>query len=116
MALARALVTLVHQSITYHPGDTFEYAGELKDAASEGMEWVTKKTTKVFDEAKAEVLKALQQAAAEAHRLLDDLKNQLSADPSRGDLVAQVLEAETKAQDADQAVAAAAMPAETDLV
>lgn len=115
MALARALVQMVHKSIMYFPGDTFEYEGKLKDAAVDGMEWVTKTTDKAFEAAKAEALEALKTAATAAHALLLDLKTQLEADPSRADLIAQVLDAETKAQDADKAVADAT-PADEPLV
>ena len=105
MPTARALVQLIHENIMRFPGDTFEYAGKLKGEAIEGMEWVNKKTDAAFEDTKAKALAELQKIHDDAVVYLEDVRGQLEADPSRGDLITQVLDAETKVQDTAKAVA-----------
>ena len=114
MALARALTPLLHNSFMYQPGETFEFEGELKGDISEGMEWVTKKTTAAFEKTQADALQALQDTANALRHAYADLKAQLEADPTRNDLVQPVLDAEIAAQEAEKAVTAA--QPDTDLV
>ena len=105
----RALVTLLHNSTLYKPGDIFEYAGELLGHVEEGMEQVTKKTTAAWDKAKAEAHAELTAKAQSLRHIYDDIKSQLDADPSRGELIQLVLDAETAwhAAEADVAKASA---------
>lgn len=116
MALARALVTLYHQNAMRVPGEEFEYEGELKDPSVDGMEWVNKKTTAAAKKAAAEALKALQATATQIETDLLALKIELEKDPSRSDLVAQVLETESKLADAQKAVQDATPTESDDLV
>ena len=108
MPTARALVQLVHENIMRFPGDTFEYAGKLKGDLSEGMEWVTKKSDAAYEDTKAAARAVLQKASEDTVAFYNDVRGQLEADPSRGDLITQVLDAETKVQDTAKAVADAA--------
>jgi len=111
MAMARALVKLVHNCVLRLEGDIFEYEGKLKGLAEEGMEWVTPKSDKAYAKAQAEAWAALRANVDAAEGRYHDIQSQLTADPSRGDLVAQVLDAETKLQEAQAALAAADVPA-----
>jgi Tfp pilus assembly protein PilO len=116
MALARALVTLYHQNTMRVPGEEFEYEGKLDNPATDGMEWVNKKTTAAAKKAAADKLAALQDEAAQIKTALDALRVELEQDPSRSDLVAQVLETESKLQDAEKAVVDATPADDADLV
>ncbi len=107
MAQARALTTMFHDGRIYQPGDVFEYSGELNDPTTDGMEWVTKKTNAAFAKAEAEAKQALVDKAQALTDRLSALKAELEADPSRGDLVQQVLDAQTAADDAAKEVSAA---------
>lgn len=110
MAQVRALTTLFHNNTLFRAGDVFEYADELaaklKGDVSEGMELVTKATTKAFAKAQAEAQKALEDTAAALRKSYESVKAELEADPTRGDLVQKVLDAETAANDAAKAATA----------
>ena len=108
MAQVRALTTLFHNSILYKAGDLFEYADEaaakLTGDISEGMELVTKKTTSAFAKAQAAARKALEDTAASLRAHYEGLKAELEKNPTRGDLVQLVLDAEAAAHEADKAL------------
>jgi len=114
MALARALTTIFHEGTLLNAGDTFDYEGELSDPTVDGIEWVTKKTTAAFDKAEQAAQQALVEKATALSDRLAALKAELDADPSRGDLVQQVLDAQTASDEAAKEVAdgAAALSAE----
>lgn len=107
MAQVRALTTLFHNNMLLKAGDVFEYADEaaakLTGAAHEGMELVTKKTTTAFAKAQAEVQKALEDTATSLRKHYESLKAELEANPTRGDLVQKVLDAEAASKDAAKA-------------
>lgn len=115
MAQVRALTTLFHEGTMRKAGDVFDYeaADALKNPAIDGMELVTKKSNAAFAKAQAEAHQALVDTAAALHANYDALKAELDADPTRGDLVQKVLDAEAAAAEADKAVAA---DAQSDLV
>ncbi len=108
MAQVRALTTIFHNGFLLKAGDLFEYADELaaklKGDVSEGMEVVTKTTTKAFAKAQAEARKALEDTAASLRKHYEGLKAELEANPTRGDLVQLVLDAETAARNAESAI------------
>lgn len=110
MAQVRALTTIFHNGFLLKAGDLFEYADELaaklKGDVSEGMEVVTKATTKAFAKAQADAQKALDDTAAALRKAYEQLKAELEADPTRGDLVQKVLDAQTAADDAAKAATA----------
>ena len=110
MAQVRALTTLLHNNVLYRAGEVFEYADEMAKELTgdviEGMELVTKKTTAAFAKAQAEAQKALDDTAASLQAHYAALKAELEADPTRGDLVQKVLDAEVAAADAAKAAAA----------
>jgi len=107
MAQVRALTKLLHNSIIREAGEVFDMADDmvakLTGDVSEGMELVTKKTTAAYAKAQAEAQAALQATANALRSAYNDLKSQLDADPSRGDLVQRVLDAEAAAVDAEKA-------------
>ena len=95
MALVRALVTVFDKGILYKAGDTFEYEGTLTDPNVDGIELVTKKTTLEYDKKTLAEKQALIDNVEALKARWVDLQTQLSADPSRADLVQQVLDAES---------------------
>lgn len=107
MAKVRALTTIFHNGFLIKAGEIFEYADEAAAALTgdiaEGLELVTKKTTSAFVKAQAEARKAVEETAAALRRHFDALKAELDADPTRGDLVQKVLDAEAAAHDAEKA-------------
>ena len=109
MAQVRALTTLLHASIIRIPGDVFEMADEivaqLTGDVSEGLELVTKKTTAAYAKLEAEARAEVVAKAVALRAAYNDLKAQLDADPTRGDLVQPVLDADIAATDAEKAAA-----------
>ena len=107
MAQVRALTKLLHNSIIREAGEVFEFADDMASKltgdVSEGMELVTKKSNAAYAKVQAEAQAALQATATALRAAYNDLKAQLDADPSRGDLVQRVLDAESAAVDAEKA-------------
>ncbi|MDY7579355.1 hypothetical protein RGU70_13635 [Herbaspirillum sp. RTI4] len=120
MAQVRALTTLFHNGMLVNAGDVFEYADDLakklKGEVSEGMELVTKKSNAAFAKVQADAQKTLEDTEAALRTHFNALKAELDADPTRGDLVQKVLDAETAVSDAAKAVAAGAATNESELV
>jgi hypothetical protein len=110
MAQVRALTTIFHNGFLIKAGELFEYADELaaklKGKVEEGIEIVTDKSTAAFAKAQAKAQKALDDTAASLHKAYETLKADLEADPTRGDLVQKVLDAEAAATDAAKAATA----------
>jgi hypothetical protein len=105
MAKVRALTALFHNGFLLKAGEIFEYADEaaakLTGDIAEGMELVTKKTTSAFVKAQAEARKALEDTAASLRAHYEKLRAELEANPTRGDLVQLVLDAEAAAHEAE---------------
>ena len=98
----RALTTVYHNSVMYKPGDEFEYDGKLAGTPDEGLEAITAKSTKAFEEAKKA---AIQEAVAKAESLRAyhaDLVKQSAEKPGQVDLARKVIDADTAASDAEK--------------
>lgn len=106
MAQVRALTTIFHDGMLLKAGDLFELADDmakaLKGDMSDGMELVTKKTTAAFDKLQAEAQRMLEATAASLRAHYEALRAALESDPTRGDLVQPVLDAEIAAVDAEK--------------
>lgn len=111
MAQVRALTQLFHKGMLIPAGQVFEYddeqAKQLKGTPAEGMELVTKKSNAAFAKAQADAQQALEDKASALREQYLALKAELDADPTRGDLVQKVLDAESASTEADKAAAAA---------
>ena len=108
MTQARALTTMYHDGVLLRPGDLFDYPDDqaqlLKGVPGEGMELVTKKTTAAFEKAQSDAHDKLEETARVLVGHYEQMKAQLDADPTRGDLVQLVLDAEIAAREAQKAV------------
>lgn len=112
----RALTTLFHQGRLIQPGEVFDYPDDqakfLKGVSAEGIELVNKKSTAAFAKVQADALQALEDTARALDAHFGAVRAELEADPTRGDLVQKVLDAETAALEARKNASAAADAAE----
>jgi hypothetical protein len=110
MTQVRALTRIFAEGVLHDAGSVFDYpdalAKLLKGTPDEGMEVVSKKNTAAFDKATAEAQKALEDNAIALQAHADALQAELTAEPTRGDLVQKVLDAQAAAVDAAKAAAA----------
>jgi hypothetical protein len=111
MTQVRALTRIFADGVMHEVGSVFDYPDDLakllKGTPDEGMEVVDKKNTKAFDKAAADAQKALEDNAAALQAHADALQAELTAEPTRGDLVQKVLDAQAAAVAAAKAAAAA---------
>ncbi|RMD00064.1 hypothetical protein EAY64_05560 [Aquitalea palustris] len=109
MADVRALTTVHHNGKLYSIGEIFDYpdelAKQLKGVAEEGIELVNKKTTAAFKKAQQAIRDTIDAEARKLRLAYEELKAQLESDPTRADLIPQVLDAEAAAREAEQKVA-----------
>lgn len=109
MPQVRALTKVFHAGVLYQAGEKIEFteeeAGRLSGKPEENVVLVTKKSESVYQKEQQAVRDELEAKARALHLAYEELKAQLDSDPTRGDLVQQVLDAEIASKSASDALA-----------